>query len=99
MASALPGAAEGAAAGTSGRSASAAGVGGAGRWRLAEEPEGAAGLPGGDPLEWFGAGAAGGGSPHLARAQARFREAAALAVELAGLRRGLQCLPPAPPGE
>ena len=102
VASTLPGAVKAAAAGTSGRSASAASGGGVGRWRLVEEPEGAAGLPGGDPLAWFGAGAGGGGSPHLARAQARFREAASLAVELAGLRRGLQRLPPAslaPPGK
>ena len=90
VASALPGAAP---AGTAGGSAPADASGGVRRWRLAEERGAAAG---GDPLVWFGAAAGGGGSPHLVRAQARFREAAALAVELAGLRRGLQRLPPAP---
>ena len=90
VASALPGAAP---AGTAGGSAPADASGGVRRWRLAEERGAAAG---GDPLAWFGAAAGGGGSPHLVRAQARFQEAAALAVELAGLRRGLQRLPPAP---
>ena len=62
-------------------------------WRL-EEATGEGGEGGEDPLVWFGAGACGGGSPHLARAQAHFREAAKVAVELAGLRSGLQRLPP-----
>ena len=62
-------------------------------WRL-EEATGEGGEGGEDPLVWFGAGACGGGSPHLARAQAHFREAATVAVELAGLRSGLQRLPP-----
>ena len=62
------------------------------RWRLEEAETGEGG--GEDPLVWFGAGACGGGSPHLARAQAHFREAAEVAVELAGLRNGLQRLPP-----